>query len=157
VFELLLRIGFSLIVVFVLMWGIAKVVRRPLAGRNGDLLAVVARQQMTRGASVAVVRVADRALIVGVTDNQVTLLGETTIEALEAPQQAAPARRSPIQLVADAPPALAEAEVITELPARPALPRQAAPAQAGRLTGSLLSPATWAQTIEFLRERTVRK
>src|SRR2546421_12187413 len=79
--ELVLRIGFSLLVVLGLLWVLAKLARRPLAGRGGGTVAVLARQQITRGATVAVVRVLDRALIVGVTDGQVNLLGEADLAA----------------------------------------------------------------------------
>jgi len=66
-FELVLRIGFSLFVVLGLMWALARVVRRPLgAGRTHGQLAVLNRQQLTRGAAVTVVKVADRAMILGV-------------------------------------------------------------------------------------------
>ena len=134
--ELVLRIGFSLLIVFGLMWALAKVVRRPLAGRAGGTLGVLARQQLTRGASLAVVRVADRALIVGVTDTQVTLLGESDVEALERPSAEPVVRREPVDL-------------------EPA-PARAERAQRG-LDGSVLSPAMWSQTVQFLRERTVRR
>ncbi|GGK82868.1 flagellar biosynthetic protein FliO [Mangrovihabitans endophyticus] len=84
--EIVLRIGFSLLIVFGLMWGLAKVVRRPLGAKGqAGSLAVLNRQQLTRGAAVAVVQVADRALIVGVTDHQVSLLGETDLPAFEKP------------------------------------------------------------------------
>jgi flagellar protein FliO/FliZ len=80
--ELVLRIGFSLLIVFGLMWGLAKVARRPLGGNRGTgALSVLNRQQLGRGSSVAVVQVADRALVLGVTDQQVSLLGETELEA----------------------------------------------------------------------------
>lgn len=83
-FEIGLRIGFSLLVVFGLMWGLAKLVRRPLTGKHGGgTLWVLNRQQLSRGASVAVVQVADRALVLGVTDQQVSLLGETELAAFE--------------------------------------------------------------------------
>src|SRR6266513_2035073 len=93
--ELVLRIGFSLLVVLGLLWLLAKVARRPLAGRSGGALAVLARQQITRGSAVAVVRVFDRALIVGVTDGQVTLLGEADLAALTQPAGES-ARRDPV-------------------------------------------------------------
>lgn len=73
--ELTVRIIFSLLVVFVLLWGLAKLARRPLS-RRGGFLQVVARQQLTRGSAVAVVKVADRALILGVTEQGVTLLAD---------------------------------------------------------------------------------
>ncbi|MEN3309075.1 MAG: flagellar protein FliO/FliZ, partial [Micromonosporaceae bacterium] len=78
--ELLLRIGFSLLVVLGLMWGLAKIARRPLAKRGaGTGLAVLSRQQLTRNSSVAVVQVADRALILGVTEGQVSMLAEADL------------------------------------------------------------------------------
>lgn len=135
-FELVLRIGFSLLVVLGLMWALARVVRRPLGGRGHGPLAVLNRQQLTRGAAVAVVRVADRAIIVGVTDQQVSLLGEADVEDFEKP---APEHRDHVDV--DDP----------ELPgAHPAGGR-------GRLDGSLLSPSTWTSTVDFLRDRTTRR
>jgi flagellar protein FliO/FliZ len=74
--ELTVRIIFSLLVVFGLLWGLAKLARRPLSGRGAGVLQVVARQQLTRGSAVAVVRVADRALVLGVTEQGVTLLAD---------------------------------------------------------------------------------
>lgn len=90
--ETVLRIGFSLLVVLGLMWAMARVARRPLGRRTGSALAVVARQQLSRNSVVAVVRVADRALILGVTDTQVTMLGEADLTEVEK-HQAVPAGR----------------------------------------------------------------
>jgi flagellar protein FliO/FliZ len=82
--ELVLRIGFSLLVVMGLMWALARAVRRPLGvGRPHGQLAVLNRQQLTRGAALHVVKVADRAMILGVTDTQVSLLGEADIADFE--------------------------------------------------------------------------
>ena len=128
--ELVLRIGFSLLVVLGLLWVLAKVARRPLAGRGGGAIAVLARQQLTRGSTVAVVRIGGRALILGVTDGQVTLLGEADPAVLAVPEGAG--RRETVALER-----------------RPAAP--------GRLDGSVLSPQAWSQTVQFLRERTVRR
>ncbi|HWH01295.1 MAG TPA: flagellar biosynthetic protein FliO, partial [Pilimelia sp.] len=92
--ELLLRITVSLLVVFGLMWGLARLARRPLGGgRGGSALAVLARQQLGRSSAVAVVRVVDRALVLGVTDNQITLLGEADLAAVQAVTGAPGARR----------------------------------------------------------------
>ncbi|MEU7903120.1 flagellar biosynthetic protein FliO [Actinoplanes sp. NPDC049118] len=133
-FELVLRIGFSLLVVFGLMWGLAKVARRGGVSRRGSgSLAVLNRQHLTRGSSVAVVQVADRALILGVTDTQVSLLGETDLDAFGA-------ERPPVQQKHDA------------LPVTPVLPEHG-----GRLDGSILSPRTWSSTLDFLRDRTTRR
>jgi flagellar protein FliO/FliZ len=134
VLELVLRIGFSLLVVLGLLWVLARVARRPLAGRGGGAIAVLARQQITRGSTVAVVRVADRALIIGVTDGQVTLLGEADPAGLSPAPSPAPVagRRESMAVAVD-------------------------PAPAGRLAGSVLSPQTWSQTVQFLRDRTARR
>lgn len=125
--EMILRIGFSLLVVLGLLWLLGKAVRRPLGGRAAGALSVLARQQVTRGATVALVRVVDRALILGVTDGHVTLLGETDLEALSVPVHTEE-RREPVPVQ-----------------------------QPGRLDGSVLSPRTWTQTVEFLRSRTARR
>ena len=94
-FELVLRIGFSLFVVLGLMWALARMVRRPLgAGRAHGQLAVLNRQQLTRGAAVTVVKVADRAMVLGITEQQVSFLGEAELTDFE-PQ---PERRDTIDL-----------------------------------------------------------
>jgi flagellar protein FliO/FliZ len=132
--ELVLRIGFSLLIVFGLMWGLAKMARRPLSARHGTgSLSVLNRQQLSRGSSVAVVQVADRALVLGVTDQQVSLLGETTLAAFEKHPHGGE-RRDPL-----------------------ALPRVVSPdVPPDKLDGSLLSPRTWRSTMDFLRDRTTR-
>jgi flagellar protein FliO/FliZ len=134
VLELILRIFFSLLVVFGLMWGLARLARRPLGSRGGTAtLSVVARQQLSRSASVAVVRVNDRALVLGVTDGQVNLLTETDLAEVVEPVPAPNGVREPVDIPAE--------HVI----------------EPGRLAGSLLSPATWRQTLDFLKERTARR
>ncbi|MFL6111165.1 MAG: FliO/MopB family protein [Catenulispora sp.] len=145
--ELVLRIGFSLLVVFGLMWGLAKVAKRPLGRKRGTgALGVLSRQQLSRGSAVAVVQVADRALILGVTDQQVSLLGETGLEAFGAyPHE----RRDHLTL---------EPGVV--LPPTTGTPATGTPVTgargSGRLDGSLLSPRTWRSTLDFLRDRTMR-
>jgi flagellar protein FliO/FliZ len=133
VFELVLRIGFSLLVVFGLMWGLAKVARRPLSGHRGTgTLSVLNRQQLARGAAVTIVQVADRALILGVTEQQVSLLGETDLTTFRAPEAE---RRNAVALIPD--------DVLSP--------------STGRLHGSVLSPRTWRSTLDFLRDRTTRR
>ncbi|MGK5679449.1 flagellar biosynthetic protein FliO [Actinoplanes sp. URMC 104] len=142
-FELVLRIGFTLLVVLGMMWGLARLVRRPL-GRGHGALVVLKHQQLTRGAAVAVVKVADRAMVLGVTDQQVSLLGEAEAELFEHhPAE----HRDHLEL---------DPELAAELANGPAeLPgRHAAAIGSGRLDGSLLSPRTWRSAMEFLRDRT---
>jgi flagellar protein FliO/FliZ len=137
-FELALRIGFSLLVILGLMWGLARAVRRPMgSGRHhGQLLSVLNRQQLTRGAAVTVVKVGDRAIILGVTDTQVSLLGEADLEDFEIHHMS---HRDHVEVEAG------------ELPSAHPEPAR------GRLDGSLLSPRTWTSTIDFLRDRTMRR
>jgi flagellar protein FliO/FliZ len=163
VLELILRIGFSLLVIFAIMWVLAKVARKPLAGRAGGALAVIGRQQLTRGASVAVVRVADRTLIVGVTEHQVTLLGETEESTVVRPAVEPVEVREPVTLLATTASGPATPGLTSEVRARReggAL-QALRPARAERAQwsteGSLLSPRMWVQTVEFLRDRTVRR
>jgi flagellar protein FliO/FliZ len=126
--ELTIRIAFSLLIVLGLMWGLAKVLRRPLAGRSGGALNIVARQQLTKGSSVAVVRVADRALILGVTDAGVSLLADADIDVIEAYLPERNVRREQVELPVSQ-------------------PTQTTPA----LQGSILSPSTWKQAATALR------
>jgi flagellar protein FliO/FliZ len=169
-FELVLRIGFSLLVVLGLMWAMARIVRRPLgAGRHHGPLAVLNRQQLTRGAAVTILKVGDRAMIIGVTDAQISLLGEADLEDFEHHHTE---RRNHVEV---ATPPLTEADLhdlaagdlaagdlaagdlaagdlaADHLPGAHPVP---AP---GRLDGSLLSPRTWASTMNFLRDRTTRR
>lgn len=78
---LLARLVISLAVVLGLMVGAAWVMRRrggPLMRRigRGLPLEVMARQSLGRTASVQVVRLGDRAVVLGVTEQQVTYLTE---------------------------------------------------------------------------------
>ena len=141
-FELVLRIGFSLLVVMLLMWAAARLVRRPLsASRAHGALAVLNRQQLTRGAAVTVVRVADRAMILGVTDAHISLLGEADIADFEDhPHE----HRDHVDLEPDDPSG-----------ALPGMHPAAAPEI--RLDRSLLSPRMWTSTLDFLRDRTSRR
>lgn len=138
--SLTLRVILSLLVVLMLMWLLAKAVRRPYAGRRDGTLAVLNRQQLSRGSAVAVVRVADRALVLGITEQQVSLLGETDIEAFESEPEE---HRDHMEVEAGG------------LSAK--LPGRHPGSLGGRLDGSLLSPKTWTSTLEFLRDRTTRR
>ena len=129
--ELTLRIGGSLLVVLGLLWVLARLVRGPVS-RRGRAVALLGRQQLTRGSSVAVIRVADRALVLGVTDQRVSLLAETDLSAVTAHLE---------------PAALDHA----------AEPRAVPGTDEPLLAGSLLSPGTWRQTVDFFRDQTVRR
>ncbi|HEY3736446.1 MAG TPA: flagellar biosynthetic protein FliO [Jatrophihabitans sp.] len=167
------RLLLSLAFVLGVMWLIARRIRKsPGKVRNSKLIDVLGRQQLTRSSSVAVVRVLDKALIVGVTDGQVTVLGETDLAEVEAQlESVAPAK--PLSLPSLRSPkaartsrAASNSERASERPSgrpsgRPAprpspRPSSNAPAAKAPLAGSALSPATWRATVESIRDLTVR-
>jgi flagellar protein FliO/FliZ len=131
---LAVRITFSLVVVLALMWGLARLARGPIS-RHGGMggLSVVARQQLSRNCALVVVRLGERGLILGVTDQQVRLLGETGEGELEV--LAEPARRR----------------------ALPVVPRPGTELDPSHFAGSAPSRRTWSQIVEALRERTARQ
>jgi flagellar protein FliO/FliZ len=142
---LALRIILSLLVVLMLMWALARLARGQLL-RRGALggLSVVARQQLSRNAALVVVRLADRGLVLGVTDQQVRLLGETEPAELDALSE--PVRRRSVAIPR---PGNRAASTVDGA--------GASTVDGGPLTGSVLSRRTWSQLIEFLRERTARQ
>ena len=75
---LAIRLVLSLGLVLAIMLAAAAVVKRRGLGRlgRGGVMEVVSRQSLNRGSSLAVVRVGDRHLILGVTEHSVTLIDE---------------------------------------------------------------------------------
>lgn len=139
--RLVMQLAFSLGIVLLLMWGVSKVLRRASGGKGVGTLDVLARRQLGRGSSVSVIRVGDRALVVGVTEQAVSLLAEVDAEQFA---------------VADEPVAVP----VTRVPVAPTgqavqLPQSHQPQ--GPLAGSILAPSTWKQTVDVLRERTARR
>lgn len=232
--ELVGRLLISLAVVIGLIWMVSRKMRggRRRSLRSDRLIDVLGRQNLTRSSSVAVVRVADRALIVGVTDSSVRVLSDIELDAVQAklaeqdpsarrsgtgggiPRQRSPrgrVSRTPSDVPTDitddvvfGEPAFDEADFADAaadldaedagIPASPAelagmltaadieaiRARRAAapnyvtpdaaprgtprarttspsPQPAGPLSGSALSPATWRQTLDALRDLTARK
>jgi flagellar protein FliO/FliZ len=99
---LLVRVVVSLGVVLAIMAGAAAVLRRSgVAGgrtprRRAARVEVVARQALGRSSSVTVVRLGERAVVLGVTESSVNLLGEVDPGELEAPEgPEAPGTASP--------------------------------------------------------------
>jgi flagellar protein FliO/FliZ len=116
--------------------------KRGLGGATG-VIEVVARQRMGRASSVSVLRVAGRVLVVGATEQQVTLLAEVEDDEMDA------------ALAAQLRPQVGADGATTELPAaRRPLPVGAG---SGALGGSVLDRGTWTSLVSELRERTVRR
>lgn len=78
------RMLLALVFVLGLMWCLARWVRKPTGGAKTDrVMTVLARQQISRTSSVAVLRVMDRALVLGVTEQGVRLITETQLGPIE--------------------------------------------------------------------------
>ena len=164
------RMSVSLVAVVGLIWLISRWMRtKAKAGATGPV-AVLSRTSVGHKAGVAVVRVGDRALVVGVTEQQVTLLTDVPLEVvapeqtpahttIEIPAQSTAAFSAELALQSSA--ADADVEVITHTDAAGgATAPKASGTGTGRpaaLTGSALSPATWAQALQALRERTTQR
>jgi flagellar protein FliO/FliZ len=135
--RLVLSLGF---IAAVLAFAARLAKKRGLGGGNG-LIEVVARQRMGRASSVSVLRVAGRVLVVGSTEEQVTLLAEVEEEEVQAALAASP------RGVAAAPDGT-EGTVPTARAAR---------SSSGALAGSVLDRGAWTSFVQELRERTVRR
>ena len=137
VVALFARLVVSLGVVLGLMWVAARLLARQSGGRLSRTsrpvpIQVVARSSLGKNTSVAVVTAAGKALIVGVTDSSVTLLGEGDIDALVEHDEEDPATTI-------------TAAARTRSPwAHPGSPGAAA-----------FSP--WTAMLDHLRDRTVRR
>jgi flagellar protein FliO/FliZ len=167
VLELTIRLVASLAVVVGLLLVLARVTSRRLSGRQGALVQVLHRQPLSRSASVSVLSVGSRVLVVGTTDQQVQVLTELDPEELDA--FALPALSevpdAPVADGADDPdhpghPAGITTPLAPVVPALPLRARSAArragahratPApratDPGALTGSVLSAQTWRQAL----------
>jgi flagellar protein FliO/FliZ len=77
-----LRTALSLLVVLAIVFAASRLLGRTARQRSDGVLDVLARQALGRTASVAVVRVADRAYVLGVTEEQITLLDEADLTAM---------------------------------------------------------------------------
>lgn len=154
--ELVGRVLVSLVVVLAVVWVLGRKFRRGGKGKGGALIDVLSRQQLSRTASVAVVRIGSQALIVGITEAQVNVLGETDlVAALAETSVPAPSTTTAATHRLDARRSARDIPVPARVPAdaMPAARRSKGNAnQRGPLAGSALSPATWRQTIESLRD-----
>ncbi|WP_035303189.1 FliO/MopB family protein [Actinokineospora inagensis] len=142
----ILRVFFALVLVIGALWVAARLARRPLRNRRAGGLDVLARTQLSRGAAVTVVQVDKTALVLGVTDQQVSLLHVADAEAFAAPE---PVARTVTPKITQRAAKTDAGDTATAAAAK--TDKQAA------LTGSALSPSTWKQALDALRERSVRK
>ena len=140
---MIIRLVLSLAFIAVVLLYAARLAKKKGLGQGNGLIEVVSRQRLGRSSTLNVVRIADVVLVVGATEEQVTLLAEVDSEAVDA---ALNQRRVPVSVGApdDAP--------TGELDAVPAA-RSTSPA----LAGSVFDRNGWGSFVAELRERTVRK
>ena len=159
--ELTLRLVFSLAAVVGLMLVLARVASRRFQGQPGAGVRVLHRQSLSRSASVVVVSVGSRLLVLGTTDQQVRVLTELDPDELdtasldEVVEAADPETVGPRAVVGR--PA---ARPLAALPRRgPGAHRAEVPAAArpdrsdGPLAGSVLSAQTWRQALAAATRR----
>lgn len=156
-----LRLIASLAVVVGLMILLARVASRRMRGGSGSVVKVLHRQPLTRGSGVAVVEVAGRMLVLGTTEQQVSLL--TELDPFEAQVFPLLHDESSAEAVAMATTSARDShttdgtDVVTvssPLCARGGSHRAARPvAHGSALSGSLLAPSTWRQAVAAVTGR----
>jgi flagellar protein FliO/FliZ len=160
--ELGIRLVCSLAVVIGLLVLIARLVNRRFKASTGAPVQVVHRQSLTRSSGVAVVTVGTRVLVLGTTEQQVTLLAEVEPDEIgldelydDGAADEAP-RLTSVPSSGPRPAAIIVRRTSADTSRRPGAHRAAPTARAGGrrtpveadgpLAGSLLSPQTWRQT-----------
>lgn len=141
--DLAVRLLGSLGVVVGILFLLAKVANKRIGKSKGHALQIVARQGLSKSSSIAVVAIGSRVLVLGTTEQNVSVLAELDPEELdEFGQDAAtlvtarqPDAPTNIQPFAARRRAAEDEAVVHELP----------------LAGSLLSADTWKQTFAALK------
>jgi flagellar protein FliO/FliZ len=136
---MIIRLVLSLVFIGAVLLFAARVAKKRGLGQGNGLIEVVARQRMGRTSTVNVVRIADLVLVVGATEEQVTLLAEVDADAVDA---ALNERRVPMRIAAT------DNDEATTVAAR---------SSSGALAGSVFDRNGWGSFVTELRERTVRK
>jgi flagellar protein FliO/FliZ len=141
---MIIRLILSLAFIAVVLFYAARLAKKKGLGQGNGLIEVVARQRMGRTSTVNVVRIGDVVLVVGATEEQVTLLAEIDGETVD---QALAERRVPVRVGAagSAEPGAAVGPALVA--------RQTSPA----LAGSVFDRNGWGTFVHQLRERTVRR
>jgi len=140
---MVIRLILSLAFVGAVLWFAARLAMKRGLGQSNGLIEVVARQRMGRASTVNVLRIGNTCLVVGATEEQVTLLAEVDGETVDAALRARqPAGWAP------------GAEDGEQGAVRPVV---AARTSSGALTGTVFDRSGWSTFVQQLRERTVRK
>jgi flagellar protein FliO/FliZ len=145
--ELGIRLLGSLAVVVGLLVLLARLVNRRFKAPAGAAVQVVCRQSLTRSSGVAVVTVGTRVLVLGTTEQQVTLLAEVEpeevgldeVELAEDGAEGSRARR--------------DGRFATSSTTGGRRVATSSTTGTGALAGSILSPQTWKQTFAAFGSR----
>src|SRR4051794_2412717 len=159
---MIIRLILSLVFIGAVLLFAARVAKKRGLGQGNGLIEVVARQRMGRTSSVNVVRIGDVVLVVGATEEQITLLAEVDGETIEAALGERPVARvsrlpAPVETGYDD-----DEEYVDDVPA-PAPARGvhrstvSARPTSGPLAGSVLDRNGWGSLVNQMRERTVRR
>ncbi len=143
---MIIRLILSLAFVGGVLWFAARLAKKRGLGQGNGVIEIVARHRLGRASTLNVVRIADVVLVVGATEEHVTVLTEMDPEAVDA----ALAERRPARL--HAAPTGEDADGDAGGP-----PLVAARAPSGALNGSVFDRAGWSALVNGLRERTVRR
>jgi flagellar protein FliO/FliZ len=146
---MVIRLVLSLAFVGGVLWFAARLAKKRGHGQGNGVIEVVARQRMGRASTVNVVRIGDVCLVVGATEEQVTLLAEVDPETLDA---AVRTKRTPRAL---APVHEEDDEDGYQPVARPRV--TARTSSSGALNGSVFDKKGWGSFMTELREKTVRR
>jgi flagellar protein FliO/FliZ len=149
---MIIRLVLSLAFIAAVLLFAARVAKKRGLGQGNGLIEVIARQRMGRTSTVNVVRIADVVLVVGATEEQITLLAEVDADAVDA---ALRERRVPVRIgaVDDA----AAGDSGTGHTGNGHTPALVARSTSPALAGSVFDRNGWGAFVNQLRERTVRR
>ena len=173
IIRLILSLGF---IAVVLLYA-ARLAKKKGLGQGNGLIEVVSRQRLGRTSTVNVVRIADRVLVVGSTEELVTLLAELDADSVDDALHDRTPARQPAVATHDDDLGRHHDDVTRrhddlgrhhddlgrhhdDLDPRHELdrgPRVAARPSTGALAGSVLDRQGWGNLVDQMRERTVRR
>lgn len=149
---LVARVIVSLAIVLGLIWALARVKKR-VSPKGAGALQILSKTPVSKRGSLLLVEVAGRTLLIGSTDTAISLLTEVRLdETTDEPRQ----ERTAVDvdsLIEEWRAPMPSSSVVTEAQVAAMAPQQPEP---GPLAGSVLSPQTWQQFTQALREKTVR-
>ena len=151
--ELTIRLVVSLAIVVGLLLVLAKFGARKFRGNAGALVHVVHRQALSRTSSVSVVTVGTRVLVLGTTEQQISVLTELDPDELELENVAelSLVAEPELEKVPEKSPEKSPGKVPEKVLEKVPGSHRGTPLAAGPLAGSVLSPQTWRQALGAIR------